>query len=97
MTVKINSIHFKADKKLETFIEEKVGKLEKFYEATYGTIVTLKLDNNEDKKNKIADIRVEIPGIDIYVSKQSDSFEESVQMSVDAIKKQLLKHKEKNN
>ena len=95
MTVKINSIHFKSDRKLDLFIEDKVSKLEKYFDGVYGTVVTLKLDNNDEPKNKIADIKIEIPGNDLFVSKQSESFEESTQLAVDALKKQLLKRKEK--
>ena len=33
MIVRINSVHFKADKKLEEFIHEKVGKLENYFDG----------------------------------------------------------------
>lgn len=96
MKVKINSVHFKADTKLEQFIEKKVGKLSGIYEGVIGSEVTLKISKNETSDNKIAEIRLLIPGNDLYAKKQSNTFEESTDNAVDAIKKQIERHKGKN-
>ncbi|NQU31833.1 MAG: ribosome-associated translation inhibitor RaiA [Bacteroidetes bacterium] len=93
MKVSINSVHFKADNKLEQFIEKKVGKLSGLYEEVIGSEITLKLDKAETKENKIAEIRVQIPGYDLFAKKQSNTFEEATDTAVDALKKQLEKHK----
>ena len=85
MKVMINSVHFKADQKLEDFITQKVEKLE----------VSLKLDNTDTPENKIADIRLVLRGEDLFASKQSKTFEESIDTSIDALKKQLEKYKGK--
>jgi putative sigma-54 modulation protein len=93
MKVNITSVHFKTDTKLETFIEKKVEKLSGLYEGVIGTEVTLKLDKAETKENKIAEIRMQIPGYDLYAKKQSKTFEEAADIAIDALKKQLEKHK----
>lgn len=93
MNVSINSVHFKADNKLEQFIEKKVGKLSGLYEGVIGSEITLKIDKAETKENKIAEIRIQIPGYDLYAKKQSNTFEEATDTAVSAIKKQLEKHK----
>jgi len=95
MNVSINSVHFKADNKLEQFIERKVGKLSGLYEGVIGSEVTLKIDKAETKDNKVAEIRVQIPGYDLYAKKQSNTFEEAADTAVSAIRKQLEKHKGK--
>ncbi len=95
MKVIIQSVHFKADQKLEDFIKVKVDKLESVFEHLVGSEVTLRLENVEDNNNKVADIRLMIPGNDLFASKQAKSFEEAVDQSVDALKKQLLRYKEK--
>ena len=95
MNVSINSVHFKADNKLEQFIEKKVGKLSGLYEGVIGSEITLKIDKAETKDNKVAEIRVQIPGYDLYAKKQSNTFEEATDTAVSAIKKQLEKHKGK--
>ena len=95
MQVNINSVHFKVDQKLEDFIHEKVGKLSSQYEDVIGSDVTLKVENVEIPENKIAEIRLYIRGNDLYAKKQCKTFEEATDIAVDALRKQLSKHKEK--
>ena len=95
MKININSIHFKADKKLEDFITEKVQKLTTIYDGLIGSEVTLRLDNKETMDNKIAEIKLQIRGNDLFAKKQSKSFEEAADSAVDALRKQLTKYKEK--
>ncbi len=95
MKVNINSVHFKADKKLLSFIEQKVDKLNVFYDGIIGSDVSLKLDNNNESENKITEIRLNIRGDDLFAKKQCTSFEEATDQAVDALKKQLTKRKDK--
>lgn len=95
MKVNINSVHFKTDRKLDTFITEKVEKLSDMYDGIIGSEVTLRLNNNDDQDNKVAEIRLLVPGNDLFAKKQSKSFEEATDIAVDALRKQLSKHKEK--
>lgn len=95
MKVNINSVHFKADKKLLAFIEQKVDKLNVFYDGIIGSDVSLKLDNNNESENKITEIRLNVRGDDLFASKQCTSFEEATDQAVDALKKQLTKRKDK--
>jgi putative sigma-54 modulation protein len=96
MNIKIASLHFKADQKLENFINDKVGKLI-MHEGIIGADVILKLENCEGSENKTAQIRVKIRGNDAIASKTSASFEESVDEAVEALRKQLLKVKDKQH
>jgi putative sigma-54 modulation protein len=95
MNIKIQSVHFDADKKLLDFTSEKVNKLEKFYEGIVSAEVTLRLEKDQDMENKVAEIRLEIPGYDSFAKKQAKSFEEAIDECADALKKQLTKQKEK--
>ena len=95
MQVNINSVHFKADKKLTAFINEKVEKLSTIYEGVIGSEVILKLENTESPENKVAEIRLIIPGNDLYAKKQCKTFEEATDTAVEALKKQISKHKSK--
>jgi len=95
MDIKINSVHFDADKKLEDFITKKVNKLSDRYENITGVDVTLKLDNTQDRENKIAEIKVNVKGNEFFAKKQSASFEESTDEVTDALRRQLTKYKEK--
>jgi len=95
MQLEIRSIHFKADKKLEEFIKDKIEKLSQFYDGVIGSEVILKLSNTETTENKITEIRLSIRGNDLYASKQSKSFEEATDNAIEALRRQLIKHKEK--
>ncbi len=95
MNVTISAIKFKADQKLETFITEKLEKLSKLHDGIIGSEVTLKLDNTDKPENKIVDIRVKIRGNDAMASKTAKTFEEATDLTIEALKKQLVKSKEK--
>ena len=95
MKITINSVHFKADKRLVDFINEKVEKLTTVYNGVIGSEVILKVENTESPDNKIAEIRLFIKGNDLYAKKQTKTFEESVDSAVEALKRQLSKYKDK--
>ncbi len=95
MTLKIQSVHFDADKKLLAFVEEKVDKLTHYYDGIINSEVILKLDKSDTAENKIAEIKVHIAGNDLFAKKQCKSFEEAIDSSIDALKAQVKKHKEK--
>jgi putative sigma-54 modulation protein len=96
MKVNINSVHFKADQKLVTFIEQKIDKLSTYHDGIIGSDVMLKVLNQTDRDNKVAEVRLNVRGYDLFAKKQSASFEESTDHAVEALKKQLTKHKEKS-
>jgi putative sigma-54 modulation protein len=95
MNIRINAVKFDADTKLVDFIQKKVGKLARYFDDIINAEVYLKVDNNPDLENKIVEIKLDIPGSDLFAMKQSKSFEESTDVAVDALKQQILKHKEK--
>ncbi|MBN2349940.1 MAG: ribosome-associated translation inhibitor RaiA [Bacteroidales bacterium] len=95
MNIKINSVKFSATKELETFIHERVKKLIQYSDDIIGAEVFLKLEKSQDLQNKVTEIKVELPGNELFVKKQSKSFEESTDIAVDALKRQIKKHKEK--
>jgi len=95
MKTDIQSVHFKADKKLLTFIEEKVDKLNTYYDGIMRSEVILKIDKSDNADNKVAEIKLHIPGNDLFAKRQCDTFEQAVDESLDALRKQVKKHKEK--
>ena len=95
MKLQIQSIHFDADVKLIEFIQKKLDKLETFYDRVIGGEVFLKLEKNEEKANKIVQIKLNIPGNDLLVKEQAASFEEAVDLAYENLKRQLQKTKEK--
>jgi putative sigma-54 modulation protein len=95
MNIKINAVHFKSDKKLEDFIKEKLQKMPTLFDGVIASEVILKLENMETRDNKIVEIRLVIPGYDLFAKKHSKTFEESTDQAIEALRKQLVKHKEK--
>ncbi|RLD59939.1 MAG: ribosome-associated translation inhibitor RaiA [Bacteroidetes bacterium] len=95
MQVKIHSLKFDADKKLEEFIENKVNKLNQFYDDIISAEVILKVDKDQSLENKIAEIKLKISGTELFAKKQTKTFEESTDTAVDALRRQLTKFKEK--
>jgi putative sigma-54 modulation protein len=95
MNVKINSVHFKADKKLETFIKEKLQKMPTLFDGVLTGEVMLRVENSEKRDNKVVEMRLIVRGNDLFVKKQSKTFEEATDQAVEALRKQLVKHKEK--
>lgn len=95
MDIKIHSLRFDADGKLLDFVENKVGKLDQYYDNIIAAEVTLRLDKSETSDNKVADIKIQVPGTDLFSKKQAKSFEEATDMATEALRRQLKKTKEK--
>lgn len=95
MNIKINSVRFSPNSNLETFVEGKLKKLEQYSDDIIGAEVFLKLENTQDQDNKIAEIKIDIPGNELFVKKQSKSFEESTDTAIEALKRQITRAKEK--
>ena len=95
MEIKIQSIHFDATEKLQEFIEKKVAKLEKTFEDIKTAEVQLKVVKPATAQNKETSLTVSVPGQTLFVEKTCDTFEEGVDLCVDAMKVQLTKFKEK--
>ena len=95
MNIIIQTPDFKADQKLLDLVNEKIEKLGKFSDRIHESSVTLKLDKSETKENKICEIRLGIPGNDLFASKQCKSFEEALAKTTDALRSQIENWKEK--
>ena len=93
MNIRTESIHFTADQKLLSFIENKLTKLSQFYDRIIDVHVILKLENSGQVKDKIVEVKVNIPG-DTLVSKDTrKTFEAAADNAVNSIRRQLKKHK----
>lgn len=95
MEVKVQAIHFDATDKLQEFIEKKVSKFGKFSDEIRKVEVSLKVVKPETAMNKEAGVRVLALNTEFYAEKVCDTFEESIDICMDALSKQLLKAKEK--
>ena len=93
MNTRIQTIGFKAKEKLTEFVTKKVNDLARFNESIFSSEVILKLENDETGENKICEIRLMIPGNDLFAKRQSSTFEEATKQVVEALQKQIEKIK----
>jgi putative sigma-54 modulation protein len=95
MKLQIHSIHFDADVKLLEFIQKKADKLETFYDRIIDGEVFLKVDNGERRRNKLIEIKLNIPGQQLFAKENANSFEAAADLAVEALRRQIRKHKTK--
>ena len=95
MKVSVHAVNFTIDKKLTYFVQERMDKLEKYYDKVVSADVFLKVEKTSDKENKIVEVKINVPGDDFLVKKQCKTFEEAVELSAESLERMLLKRKEK--
>lgn len=97
MRLQMHAVHFEADAKLLGFIQTKLGKLETFYDRITSGEVFLRLDKSENKKlkDKVLEVKINIPGGELFVKERGQTFEEATDIALDALKSQIKKYKEK--
>lgn len=95
MKLLIQAVNFDATEKLEAYIEKKAKKLEKVFDDIMTMVLYLKVVKPETAANKQAEIKATAPGVDFFASKTCDTFEEAIDLSLEAIGKQVIKYKEK--
>src|SRR6188768_912605 len=94
MKIQVHSIHFDADVKLIDFIQKKIDKLETFYDRLVDGEVFLRL-NNEGIENKTVEIKLRLPGNQLFAIEKAKSFEAATDLAADALRMQLKKFKTK--
>jgi putative sigma-54 modulation protein len=95
MKVNVHAVNFTVDRKLVGYVQERLNKLEKYYDKVVYSDVFFKLDNNGEKVNKIAEIKINVPGDEFIVKKQCKTFEEAVELAADSMERLLVKRKQK--
>ncbi len=96
MNILINPVNFNIEESLKDHTQKKMEKLYGLYEGIVGIEVNYKLENNSEDSNKTAEVRVKVPGNDLFAGKTGKSFEESLDACMDALRKQVEKHKERH-
>ena len=95
MKVDIQSIHFDADKKLLSFISEKLEKVNTFHSGIKSADVYLRIEKDAEKENKAVEVKLNMNGIDVFAKENSSTFEAATDLVLDKVVAQVKKHKEK--
>lgn len=93
MDVRIQAIHFDAGERLVAFINKKAERLARHNSAITTVDVKLTVVKPETALNKEAVVKVTLPQGETVAAKTADSFEEAVDLCLEAIEKQLEKRK----
>ena len=72
-------------------------KLENYFDRIITSEVYLRLDKSSNAINKVAEIRMNIPGKELFAKKQCKSFEEAADTAIDALRRQLKRYKDKHS
>lgn len=95
MEVKIQAIHFDASENLRNFIYKKTDRLERRYPAVASMDFKLSVVKPEQAMNKEVVLTLNQPGDQFVATKIADTFEEAVDLCLEAVEKMLSKAKDK--
>jgi putative sigma-54 modulation protein len=95
MKLRIQSINFVATQALESYVTKKTKKLNRLLDDIINVEVYLKVVKPETATNKEAEIKISVPSAEFFASKVCDTFEEAVDLSLEALERQIVKFKEK--
>ncbi|MBE8720534.1 ribosome hibernation-promoting factor, HPF/YfiA family [Sphingobacterium pedocola] len=95
MNITVQSIKFDADQKLVDFIKKRANKLDQYLDNIIEGACYLRLENVEDESNKIVELKLNIPGNQLFAKSQAKTFEEATDIAVESLRRQINKHKTK--
>ncbi|WP_140938250.1 ribosome hibernation-promoting factor, HPF/YfiA family [Sphingobacterium lumbrici] len=95
MNITVQSIKFDADQKLVDFIKKRANKLDQYLDNIIEGACYLRLENVEDEANKIVELKLNIPGNQLFAKSQAKTFEEATDIAVESLRRQINKHKTK--
>ena len=95
MVIRTEAVQFKADQKLIDFIEKKFSKLEQFFDRITNVTVYMRLENSGQVKDKVVEVKMDVPGDVIFVKETNKTFEESIERISDILKRKLIQYKER--
>ena len=93
MTVNTVAPQFKADQKLLAYIEAKLGKLHQVFDRIIDCSVTLRLENTQQVRDKVAEVKLHVPGGVLVARESQRTFEAAVDVLADKLRRQLKRHK----
>lgn len=95
MKLNVSSLKFDADNKLLEFIQKKANKLDVFYDRIIDGEVSMRIENDAHRLNKVVEFKLNVPGTTLFAKEQSNSFEAATDQAVEALRRQLKKFKGK--
>lgn len=95
MELRIQSVNFEASDQLKAFAEKKVNKLVKYTDDIIQTEMIMKVVKPDAPNNKEVSVKLNIKNGESFASKSADTFEEAIDLCMEALEKQIIRTKEK--
>jgi len=91
MKIDIQAVHVTVTEELSESIKSKVNKLAHFYED----IVDARVYLHEENSHKNIELKLMVKDTTLFVKESGDSFSAALDKSIDTMKRQIVKYKEK--
>ncbi len=96
MNISITSRHFKAEPALKTYAENKVSKLNRFFDGVvHCDVVFLNEHSKPNGTDKMVEIKLSVHDKVLKAVETTDDYFKAVDKAVDKLEKQLVKFKQK--
>lgn len=95
MELRIQSVNFDASEQLKAFAQKKVNKLAKYTDGIIQSEMIMKVIKPDAPNNKEVSVKLNIKNAESFASKTAESFEEAIDLCVEALEKQVIRAKEK--
>ncbi|NER09105.1 putative sigma-54 modulation protein [Muriicola jejuensis] len=93
MTVNIQYLHMPTSEAMNELLTHKLEKISAKYDWILSTDVYFKLGNDSSGKNKVCEMKMEVPGPRIFASSTEDNFEKAAAATLKDLERQLKKRK----
>lgn len=93
MNLIYETVHFKGSQDLEHFVQQKMNRIFHTTKDVVQARVTLSQDGNGNLENQACEIRLEVPGNDVFVKKSATTCEQAFRVAVEAARKILRRRK----
>ena len=93
MNLNITGKDFELTDSIKAYIEEKIGKLEKYFGSDFDAFATLKIEGN----NQVAEVRVNIAGETFKAEAASKDLYASIDKDIEILEGQIRKSKTKKD
>ena len=98
MRIEINAAQFEVDDKLRSLIHKKVAKLERFFDHIIDCVIFLNEEgHSEQNRAQNVEIKINVKEHTLFCKESASKFEQSIDMAVENMKRQLKKYKEKHS
>lgn len=92
MQISVSGHHLEVTESIRAYVNEKFDKLERHFEHITSIHVILEIE----KSRQIAEATIHLKGCEVFADAESDDLYAAIDMLVDKLDRQILKHKEKS-